>query len=273
MEGKAAKIGRIPILFAGFATCVFLVSLLLIGCGSATDRTLEQTIEQNYPVDPTASISVSNRDGSIRIYGADTPRLKLQAIKKAYTAERLNGISVNVSAQPHAVSIETTFPPKKGWGFSDRSGTVDYTLVVPQNANIPRLELANGEVLVEGMRGQNARARLGSGRLFAHNCFGNLDLGVTTGNLAIVYEWWEQATFSLRANIADGNGFAFIPSDASFHLMAETVTGKIANDFTEKEERRGQEPTKIDMLVGGDGKTTIEIRVADGNIKISEANP
>ena len=255
------------------ASLIFLVALLLTACGSAVDRTLEQTIEQTYALDPTADIRITNQDGSIRIYGSDVVEMKLQAIKKAYTAERLNGIAINVAAQPNSISIETKYPAKKAWGFSDRSGTVDYVLVVPQTAQISRLELANGEVLVEGMRGANVKAQLGSGRLFAHNCFGNLDLAVSTGDLALVYDWWENAKFSVKASIANGNGFAFIPSDASFRLAAETPNGKIATDFTEKEQRRGEPPTKIDMLVGGGGEVAIEMRATDGNIKIAEANP
>jgi DUF4097 and DUF4098 domain-containing protein YvlB len=96
---------------------------------------------------------------------------------------------------------------------------------------------------------------------------------VTNGNIALVYEWWEDIKFSVKANIADGNGVAFIPSDASFHLVAETPNGKIDNDFTEKEQRSGESPTKIDMLVNGGGEAAIEIHATDGNIKIAEANP
>ena len=262
-----------PAVSIGSACCLFLVALLSMGCGSAVDRTLEQTVEQTYPLGPTADIRIGNRDGSIRIYGAPVAEMKLKATKKAYTATRLNGIAINVTALPNSISIETKFPPKRAAGFSDRSGTVDYVLVVPQTAQVSRLELENGEVLVEGMRGANVKAHLGSGRLFAHNSFGNLDLAVTTGNVALVYEWWEPAKFSVKANIADGNGFAFIPSDASFHLVAETPNGKIDNDFTEKEQRSGEQPTKIDILVGDGSEAGIEIRATDGNIKIAEANP
>src|SRR3989442_15775272 len=91
---------------ARFAACLFVVSLLLIGCSPARNRTLEETIEQTYTIDPVASISVRNRDGSIRIYGSSAGEMRLQAIKKAYTSERLNGIAINVLAQPNAISIE-----------------------------------------------------------------------------------------------------------------------------------------------------------------------
>jgi len=252
-----------------------IASCLLTGCRPAVDRTLEEMIDHVYPVEPTATLSVTNRDGSIRVYGAggDTREVRVEAIKKAYSAERLKAISVQVSAQPNSISIETVYPADSAAGFSDRSGTVDYVIVVPQTIRISKLDLTNGEVLIEGMRSDQARAKLGNGRLFAHNCFGNLDLDVKTGNLAIVYEWWEDIEFSIHATIQNGNASAYIPTGAAFHLIAHTATGKIANDFAEKEQRRIEPINKIDKLVGGGGKTTFQFETQDGNVKIAEHNP
>jgi DUF4097 and DUF4098 domain-containing protein YvlB len=254
---------------------ILAASCLVVGCRPAVDRTLEEMIDHVYPVEATATLSVTNRDGSIRVYAAahETREVHVEAIKKAYSAERLKAISIQVSAQPNAISVETIYPPDSGIGFSDRSGTVDYVIVVPQTIRISKLDLANGEMLVEGMRSEEVRAQLGNGRLFAHNCFGNLDLILKTGNLAIAYEWWEDLEFSIRATIQNGNAFAYIPTEAAFHLIAHTATGKIANDFAEKEQRRAEPINQIDMLVNGGGKTTFQFETQDGNIKIAEHNP
>lgn len=246
--------------------------VLFASCNRTADRTLEQVVEKSYPATPATTLSITNVDGSIRIYGGGPPVIKIQAIKKAYSSARLNGIAIDISAQENAVTIETKLPPRKGW-LSDRSGTVDYIIVVPDYLNISRADLQNGEVLIDGMRGQSARASLGSGRLFAHNCFGNLDLSVKSGNFAVTYDWWEPNKFSVDASIDDGNGFAFISSDASFHLIAKTDNGKIGNDFTEQEDRRGQVLTNIDMLVGTANNVTFRLHATDGNLQIVEANP
>jgi DUF4097 and DUF4098 domain-containing protein YvlB len=248
---------------------------LLLSCRPAVDRTLEEMIDHSYPIEPTATLSVTNRDGSIRVYaaGAETRDVRVEAIKKAYRADRLKAISVQISAGPNSISIETIYPSDSGAGFADRSGTVDYVIIIPQTIRISKLELANGEVQLDGMRSNEARAQLGNGRLFAHNCFGNLDLNLKTGNLAIVYEWWEDIEFSIHATIQDGNAFAYIPAEAAFHLIAHTATGKIANDFAEKEQRHAEPTNTVDMLVAGGGKTTFEFEAQDGNVKITGHNP
>jgi hypothetical protein len=248
------------------------LSALLCGCGGST-QPLEEIFEHTYPFDPGAAISLTSIDGSVQIYGSANPEIHLQVIKKAYTAARLHSISVNVSAQPNSISIETIFPPKKTWSFSDRSGTVDYIIVVPETARIARLELRNGEISVAGMQGGDVHANLGNGRLFVRNCFCDVQAREVTGALILMYDWWNPRKFSADTQIADGNLFAVIPGDASFHLIAEAANGKIGNDFAEKEQRTGAAVTKVDSLVGASPQAIINLRAIDGNIKIVEANP
>src|SRR5260370_32895955 len=116
------------ILFGGIS----ITACVLLGCRPGVDRTVEEMIDHVYPVEPTATLSVSNRDGSIRVYaaGSETRSVRVEAIKKAYSPERLKAISVRVSAQPNSISIETIYPPDSGAGFSDRSGAVDYVIAV-----------------------------------------------------------------------------------------------------------------------------------------------
>jgi hypothetical protein len=102
------------------------VVLALIGCKGGIDQTLVQTLEEVHPLATGGSLSVKNTDGSIHIFGSDAAELRLKAIKRAYSTERLNGISVQVMAHGGSASLETIFPAKpEWWRLSDRSGTVD----------------------------------------------------------------------------------------------------------------------------------------------------
>jgi Toastrack DUF4097 len=258
---------------AGLAA-LSLISLFS-SCGQSGDRILEEMFDQTYPASSTATLSITNRDGSIRVYGAGggIRTIRVEAIKKAYRADRLKEISVQVLANPDSISVQTIYANDSEHAFSDRSGTVDYVIVVPETVRISNLELTNGEVLVEEMRSPEAHVQLGNGRLFAHNCFGNLDLNLGTGNLAIVYEWWEEQEFAIHAHVQNGNSFAYIPSDAEFHLIASSATGKIANDFSEQQDRHPEAVSKVDMSVDNGAKTTFQFETTDGNITISEHNP
>ena len=232
---------------------------------------MEETFNETYPLDANAAVSVTNQDGSIRIYGGGD-ELKVQAVKKAYSAERLRRIKVNIARTAESAAITTEYPPKPKWGLSDRSGTVDYIVVVPETARLVRAELANGELAVEGLRGERVETRLGSGLMFARNCFTNLALNLDTGNLSLSFDWWEAENFFVQGTVQRGHIWSFFPGEAAFRLQAEAPTGKIANDFLEKE-KRGEPTNKIDMMIGEGGDVRVKIRAEHGNVRITETNP
>ena len=252
-----------------------MLLMLLNGCGGADNRVLEEVSEKVYAVEPDTNISIHNQDGAILVYGSDVNEVRVRSLKKAYSHERLNQIAIDVSTKPGAVSITAKVFPQPKWAFSDHSGTVDCTIVVPAPASISALDLNAGEVLVDSMHGREVHARLGEGRIFARNCFTNLDLTVSRGTLALSYEWWEEKKFSAHANIGQGNAWVWLPSESAFHLLADIKHGKIANDFNNLpvSANSSAREMKIDQIVNGGSSSTINVRVEKGNIKIAEANP
>jgi len=257
--------------------CAILVALLVTvnGCGAPHKGVLEETIEQVYPVEPEANVTIQNRDGAIIVYGSDTDELRVRAVKKAYSRDRLNQITIEVSRTPGNVSVTTKFPPQPTWALSDRSGTVDYTITVPATASISALKLRAGKVRLEAMRGRAMRAQLGDGSISAHNCFTNLDLTMNRGTLTLSYEWWEDKKFSAEVNMRQGNASVWLPSEAAFHLMSEVKHGRIANDFSDVPVTSNPDAavTKIDQIVNGGGEATIKIGLDEGTIRIGQANP
>jgi len=246
--------------------------MLLNGCGSADHRVLEEVVEKIYTVEPDVDVSIQNRDGAILVYGSDANEVRVRSLKRAYSQERLNQIAVDLSTKPGRVSIIAKFPPQPKWAFSDRSGTVDCTVVVPATASISALDLHAGEVLLDSMRGPETRARLNDGRIFARNCFTNLDLTMNHGTLTVGYDWWQQEKFSAQVNVGQGNAWIFLPTEAAFRLVAYAQHGKIANDFNNVP-LTANSSMKVDQIVNGGGSATIQVRVDKGDIKIAEANP
>lgn len=246
--------------------------MLFNGCGGADHRVLEEVVEQAYSVDPSAKISIHNQDGAILVYGSDANEVRVRSLKRAYSQERLNQIAVDISTKPGGVSIVTKFPPQPKWAFSDHSGTVDCTIVVPATASISALDLHAGEILLDSMHGPELRARLNDGRIFARDCFTNLDLTLNRGTLTLAYDWWQQEKFSAQVNVGHGNAWIFLPTEAAFRLAAQAGHGKIANDFNNVP-LTANSSMKVDHTINGGGSATIQIRVDKGDIKIAEANP
>lgn len=191
MRSAATNCQGVRLLLAGLLSA-------LLGCGSAAHRTLEETFEQIYTIEPTANVTLINSEGAVFVYGSSTNEMRVQAIKRAFTRERLKQIAVDVSIQPGSVSINTRFPTKPKPALFGSSGTVDYTIVIPATANLTRLELGAGEVVVDGMHGQRMHASLGSGRMFARNCFGKVALTLDRGTLTLVYDWWDPGNFQFK---------------------------------------------------------------------------
>jgi hypothetical protein len=246
----------------------------LSGCDTESSRVIEDTFEQLYTIEPSANITIQNGDGAVLVYGSNLNEMRVHAVKKAYSRTRLAQIAVNVSTRPDSVSITTKFPPKPKWGLFDRSGTVDYTIVVPAAAGISELNLDAGEILLDGMLGPTTRARLGSGRIFARNCFTKLEAVMERGNLILSYDWWEEEQFSVHARVAQGNVWAHLPGDAAFHLVAKAGHGQIFNDFKSAAvPEESVDGMKLNALLNNGGRATIKIRVAKGNINILETNP
>jgi hypothetical protein len=256
---------------AATARLVLLASLLLFVRPAFAVEVLEEIIDQKYALDSDATLSISNTDGSIRIYAGDQPEILIQAIKKAYTPDRLKGIVVDVKATPKNVAISTTFPPRKN-ALSDRSGTVDYILVVPQTIKITRLDLVNGEVLVEGLREGSARAHLINGWLAGHNCFGDLELTVETGRLDVAYDWWENHKFTVKASSTRGSVRAILPSDSSVILNASAPIGRIANGFDTKKTGATDVIHSVNTVMGSNAEAVIELKADDGNIRIDKSD-
>jgi hypothetical protein len=230
---------------------------------------LEQVFSNSYPAALDGTLKIENTDGSIRIYGWNEPEIQVEAIKKAYTTERLKEIVIEVTPEAHGIAIKTTLGPKPGWfSFRDRSGLIDYTVMVPMKTKIEELVLANGEVLLEGLQGGSASATIGNGRITAHNCFSDLRLRVARGAIDGFYDWWEKNLFQLNFAIAHGNIRTVIPPDALVKVDAQTVEGNIDTDFDWQPEHADAPGKSLRAGTTTGAAPEMTLRTTSGSIKI-----
>lgn len=229
---------------------------------------LEQVVEETHHLDPSGNLHVKNVDGTIRLYGWSNPEVQIKATKKAYSAARLQTITMQTSSRAESLSIETSFPPGKKWSLRDRSGVVEYVIVMPDHLRTVELELANGEISIEGLRGGNARASLANGRISASNCFANLDYEAKNGAIDFYYKWWEAGTYLARAVIPNGSIGVFLPDNASFNVDAETQGGVVISNLIDEDEKPRDHRKKLARTFGSEEGPTFKFKAGNGNIRI-----
>ena len=251
-------------------TVIFSLGLLSLTSSLSAGEVLEDVVERRFPLDPAGTFSLRAIDGTVEIFGSDSREVKIVATKRAFSLERLNAIVIRVDARLDAVNIETTPPPTPRHRFSDRSGTVEYTINIPQTARIARVELPHGELVIDGMRGPSIAANLGSGQLVTHNCFCDQTIRLNQGGLNVFFDWLEERPIAIEAVIEDGNILAHIPTDATFQLRALAKQGHVSSDFSPMESHKRGDASEINEVIGDAPATTLSLRANEGNIHISE---
>src|SRR4030095_4890129 len=231
---------------------------------------LEDFVEKSFPLDPSGTFSLRAIDGIVEIFGSDSREVTISATKKAFSPERLNAIAIRIGARSDAINIETTSPPEPRHHFMDRSGTVEYSINLPQTARIARVELPNGELVIKGMRGPSITANLGTGELVTQNCFCDQTVHVRKGTLNVFFDWSETRPISIDATLQTGTPWARTPAHANFQLHAVAKQGNVGVDFTQG--RKQGDASEINEVIGDAPTTKLNFCADDGNIHISEVS-
>jgi hypothetical protein len=209
-------------------------------------RCLEDVVERRFPLDPSGTFSLRAIDGTVEIFGTDSQEVKIVAVKKAFSPERLNAIAIRVDARQDVVNIETTPPPAPRHHFLDRSGTVEYTINIPQTARIARVELPNGDLVIDGMRGASIAANLGSGQARDTQLFLRQTIHVNQGALNVFFDWMEEERpISIEARLRMETCRRASQRTQPFICTPLRRTGHVSSDFSPMGTRQRGDDSEI----------------------------
>ena len=242
------------------------------GRAQTTRAEVTEEFHQTYPLSATGRVGLSNINGSVRISAWDRNEVKVDAVKRAYTQERLREAQIQVNASSNSIEIETEYPDYH-WDDNDRKrhenpASVEYTLTVPRGARIEEVNLVNGGLNIEGLTGP-VHASSVNGRVTARGLSGPVNLSVVNGRLEATLDSLNAAG-SVNLSAVNGPLVATIPSDSNATVHADTVHGSISNDFNlpvREGEYVGRE------LAGrlGQGGTRVSLNNVNGSIQIKRA--
>jgi len=246
--------------------------LMFAAVGHASDRQgmVTEEFHQTYPLSADGRIDLENINGPVHISVWDQNEVKVDAVKSAWSKERLDEAHIDISSRPTSLSIRTEYPGRDHTFWSDRHdnpATVEYTLVVPRRVRLDEIKLVNGSLDIQDVVGE-VRASCVNGRLKASNLGGRANLSTVNGELDASVG---SLPGSLELSAVNGTLRVTLPSDAKAEVEASTVSGRISNDFGLAVSRHQFVGNSLHGQLGGGG-TRVKLSSVNGRIEILHAN-
>jgi hypothetical protein len=232
---------------------------------------LREEFHQTYPLAHDGRVSLKNINGAARVVAWDRDEVRVDAVKRARSRQRLEEAKVEVDAAGDAVSIRTRYPSDElRWEHdgNDNPASVEYTLSVPRNARIDSVELINGGLEIEGLAGL-VKATCINGQLNARNLTGEARLSTINGILRAEFDRFEEGK-PITLNSVNGAVDLIVPDGAGASVKADTVHGSITNDFGLAVKRGEYIGESLDGQLGSGG-ARVKLSNVNGAIRIRRA--
>ncbi len=252
-------------------SAIFLISTRARGSDSDEQGKLTEEFHKVYPLSAQGRVEISNINGPVHISGWDRNEVKVDAVKSARTKERLEEARIEVEADQNEISIHTEYPHHDhtfGLGDHGNPASVEYTITVPRQAQLDKINLVNGRLDLQGVAGE-VRASCVNGRIEARNLQGRLELSTVNGTLDASVD--QLPSSELKLSSVNGTLRVTLPSDASAELKASTVSGNISDDFGLPVLRHQYVGRSLHGQLGGGG-TLVRLSNVNGEIEIRHAN-
>ena len=237
--------------------------------GDETER-----FEQTYPLNANGRVGVSNVNGSITIETWDKPEVKLEWTKTGELKEDLTDVEIRIDARQDAFSVETKYGdwkrrPSNNGNRGYRNLQIEYRLIVPRNAVLDEIETVNGSVSITNAA-NTTKASAVNGEVRALNLRGAANLSTVNGTIIADFD---QMSTGSRVALETVNGTVnlTLPSDVNATLKAETVNGKISNDFN-LPVRKGQYVGRDMYGKIGSGDVQIKLESVNGELSVKRKN-
>lgn len=259
-------------MFYKVSLLIILVSVTMLASVRQSTRTststqqeeLRETFERSYPLAPGGHVSLDNYTGTVQVTTWDRPEVKVSAVKRAYSPERMAEVKIEVTPDASGLSIVSRYARQNlRWSDSERerfdnSARVDYTLTVPRAARLDKFELHNGEISLDGLAGDVVVSTLNGG-VKAHLLTG--DVKVSTLNGRIEAEFGEMGE-GQKVSLSSLNGQIVVSlASEDVRLSAGTMNGRMNNEFVQ---------TSADAPGGG---PRVDISNLNGDVTVRHAAP
>lgn len=252
-------------------TCICSLAIpALPARGSDHSGQVTEEFHQTYPLSAGGRVELDNVNGDVHITGWDRNEVKVDAVKYAYSKERLEEAKIKVDTGSSFVSIRTEYPNHNLTFNSlgrNNPASVEYTLTVPRNIRLDEIKLVNGALEIEGVSGDVSASSV-NGSIKTHGTQGRAEISTVNGRLEVEFS---RLSNSAELSSVNGSVMVTLPSDAKGEIEASTVSGRINNDFglPINDHRWVGHDLRAELGVGG---ARIKLSNVNGRIEIRHAN-
>ncbi len=241
-----------------------LIAIILAPSAQAfAAHTVTEDFHRTVPLNSSGRVSLGNVNGSVEITGWAKNEVQIDAVKSADDQQKLNEARIEVEGSGDSVSIRTRYPEGRS---NNNPASVHYTLHVPANAQIDKIDLVNGSLNVSGVLGE-VNASLVNGKITARDLSGRANLSTVNGSTDAEFRTLSNVN-EIKISSVNGNINLTLPAKPNAEISASSVSGGIKTDFPLRVES-GFGSRSLSGTLGGGG-THIDLSNVNGSTHIGQ---
>ena len=206
--------------------------------GEVDESARADTVEQQFEVGDSPSLSVVNVSGEVTITAGDTSVIKIRAGKHG-SRRRMASTDVQITREGDRVTAETRAGQRGTWNLGRNVSRVDYDIIVPRGCRVfvktvsadvrtsgtgapVEIETVSGDVNVDDAAGESKLTTI-SGDVRIRRLIGSLMARTTSGDLTVD----DSQLRRFHLNSVSGDFRLDTPLTANEHYYAKTVSGDL----------------------------------------------
>ena len=249
---------RRSVLLTSLITSLLIV--MLAGVSAIPSYAISKEFNQTYPLQPGGSFELQNVNGPVDVEGWDRDSVEIRAVKTAKNREAdLALVSIEVDAQPSAVSVSTRYPQNEGVEVA-----VEYKVHVPHSAHVEHVGTVNGTLRVSGIEALED-LRTVNGNIEVYEAGGSVHAHTTNGNVHMELLHVKDKNGAI-AETTNGSVLLAVPADTHADLETRCMNGNFFSELPVTFEST----MKLREMHGklGHGGTPIRLRTVNGGIRL-----
>lgn len=246
-----------------FALLTFVASTLMLS--SAAKAEIRDEITKTFNVSESTEFRLENVNGDVDIKAWNSNTIEVKAVITAKNQTARDRINVVMNENDRGVSVETQYKKSSSWG-GNHSGTVEYTVMVPSQTRLSSIDLVNGSLNVEGVKGE-MKIDLVNGSIVANGLTRDSEINSVNGSIEVTYQSLSESLKDISIDTVNGRIELNLPESINADVDIETMNGSIRNDFGLSVDKGMFTGKNLHGTIGS-GDVRINIESVNGGVKL-----